>query len=54
MPQRPKDLKSSFLTIRLPADVKSALQQQARQSDRTLSAQALNYIKACLRDSPAK
>ena len=41
----PKEIKEKFLTMRLPASILDQLKQQADKNTRTISAQAMHYIK---------
>jgi len=45
--------KDSYLTIRLPEDVKEALRVVANQEDRSLASQVLVFIKEGLKNAKA-
>jgi hypothetical protein len=42
-------IKSAFLSLRLPPDVKEALSRLAQENTRTVGAQALHYIRLGLK-----
>jgi hypothetical protein len=43
--KKKKELKEKYLTIRIPKDIEESLKLQAHAETRTVSGQALYYIK---------